>query len=332
MEIRKPAYFDRFRCLAEACPDSCCKEWAVAVDPESVRRYRELPGTLGDSLRAVMTEEDGDIILKLTPQGRCPMWRRDGLCRIQAQLGEEALCHTCREFPRLRHDYGAFVEQDLELSCPEAARLILEGEDTLRTQTAQGGEPGDYDPQVMELLLESRTAVLGLLSREDWRLGEALAAMVLYGSRVQNALDGGEPAAPDFPRELETARRVAAGGDFEAVLEVFRELEILTDAWRQRLDAAQKGPWREELRAVARYFVRRYWLQAVSDLDLMGRVKFIALSCLMIRHLGGQLRDTAQLYSKEIENNADNVDALLDGAYMEPALADIRLLSLLLEE
>ena len=47
------------------------------------------------------------------------MWRQDGLCRIQAELGHEALCKTCREFPRLRHDYGSFVELGLELH-PEA--------------------------------------------------------------------------------------------------------------------------------------------------------------------------------------------------------------------
>ena len=28
---------------------------------------------------------------------------------IQAELGEQALCKTCREFPRLTHDYGGFV-------------------------------------------------------------------------------------------------------------------------------------------------------------------------------------------------------------------------------
>ena len=89
--------------------------------------------------------------------GRCPMWRDDGLCRIQAQLGEDALCHTCKQFPRLRHDYGDFVELGLELSCPEAAKLILSGENA---QTVIRQEPGDesaeYDPDAMALLLASR--------------------------------------------------------------------------------------------------------------------------------------------------------------------------------
>ena len=36
---------------------------------------------------------------------------------------------------------------------------------------------------------------------------------------------------------------------------------------------------------------------------------------MMIKWLGGDVLVTAQRYSKEIENDADNVDALLDAAY-----------------
>ena len=124
MIIRKSSYFDTFRCIASACPDSCCKEWAVQVDDASAAYYRSLPGPLGDRLRQVLAEEDGCTVMTIQ-DGRCPMWRQDGLCRIQAELGEPALCDTCRDFPRLRHDYGDFIEYGLELSCPEAARLIL---------------------------------------------------------------------------------------------------------------------------------------------------------------------------------------------------------------
>ena len=47
MEITKPVYFDRFRCLAGDCPDSCCKDWQVQVDGASAQRYRVLAGKAG---------------------------------------------------------------------------------------------------------------------------------------------------------------------------------------------------------------------------------------------------------------------------------------------
>ena len=32
MELFTPQYYTHFRCIASACPDSCCKEWEVDVD------------------------------------------------------------------------------------------------------------------------------------------------------------------------------------------------------------------------------------------------------------------------------------------------------------
>ena len=331
MQIIKPDYYDTFHCLASACPDSCCKEWAVQVDQDSAERYRALPGDLGDRLRAVMAEEDGDIILTLTPDNRCPMWREDGLCRIQAQMGEEYLCHTCKQFPRLRHDYGDFVELGLELSCPEAARLILKGGSTNIVETRPGGDPPEYDEDAMAVLRQSREAFLSLLDAKMLSVGETLAVLLLYGYAVQDEIDGGEPAVLRPDAMLEGAKSVAAHRDISSIFAFYRSLEILTPQWLQRLETFSATPLSEQLRPLVKYFVSRYWLQAVSDYDLISRVKLVIVSCLVINSLGGDLAQTAQLYSKEIENDADNIDAILDGAYTSPALADICLLDLLLE-
>ena len=332
MEITQPSYYDTFRCVAGSCPDSCCKEWAVQVDDTAALRYRSLCGSLGDDLRRAMAQEDGDTVLTLAPDGRCPMWRDDGLCRIQAELGHDALCDTCRQFPRLRHDYGTFVELGLELSCPEAARLILADDGIRLTQTCPGGETPDYEADAMEILLRSRKEFLDFLASKRLPVAHCLAVLLLYGYAVQEELDGGEPAVLCPNTALKTAQDLAAAGDLNAILDFFGQLEILSPQWLQRLRAPAPGPWQEAFRPLIRYFIERYWLQAVSDYDLVGRVKLVVVSCLVIQALGGDLQQTAQRYSKEIENDADNVDALLDAAYTSPALADIGLLGLLLEE
>lgn len=41
-------------------------------------------------------------------------------------LGEDVLSVTCREHPRFWEEYGARRETCLSISCPEAARLLLE--------------------------------------------------------------------------------------------------------------------------------------------------------------------------------------------------------------
>ena len=330
MKISRSAYFNTFRCLADRCPDSCCHEWEVLVDPESAHRYQTLPGELGDALRRVMTQE-GDQFFMALQQGRCPMWRQDGLCRIQVELGHEGLCKTCREFPRLRHDYGDFVELGLELSCPEAARLILTQPFAPRiTEQCAGGEAPEYDEEAMAILLQTREDALKLLLDESRPVAQTLAAFLMYGIHAQELVDGG---AGEFNVEkaLEVAADFAVAADPTRLPAFYLELELLTERWRHRLEAPAGGPWSEMTRTFACYCVERYWLQAVSDYDLISRVKMIVAACLLLRARGGDFVETAQLYAKEIENSAENVDAVLDAAYTHPAFADNHLLGLLLK-
>ncbi len=330
MYIFQPGYYDDFRCIADRCPDSCCKEWEVQVDDRSAAYYLTLPGALGEDLRRFLRQEDGGYCMTIT-DSRCPMWRQDGLCRIQAELGEDALCQTCRDFPRLRHDYGDFQEWGLELSCPEAARLILNtpGQPLLRRQLP-GAEEGDYDREAMAVLRTTRETLHSILSDTGRPMGQTLALVLLYGCQAQGELDG-EPIAPFDPEAaLEAAREFAGNGSPEEILNAFLELEILTPEWEQRLRSPRPGPWDRRTLALARYLADRYWLQAVSDYDLYSRVKFLVTACLAVKILGGDFLRTAQLFSKEVENNLDNVEALLDAAYSGPTFTDGKLLDLLL--
>ena len=331
MLLRYPAYFEDFRCIAGDCPDSCCKEWEVLVDEDAAEGYLQLQGPLGEDLRRhLYQDEEGDWYLRIK-DGRCPMWRKDGLCRIQAEMDHDALCQTCRDFPRLTHDYGAFVERGLELSCPEAARMIFENPNAPWVETEMtGGEEAEYDPLDMEILLQTRGQMLSILADASRPVKESLTLALLYGYQAQSALDGGE-SIWDPDGALAFARGLAKPSEGCELIEFYKELEILTPAWRHRLEnPAGAEEWDEKLRTLAQYGVQRYYLQAISDFDLVGRVKMIIASCLLVRHLGGDLVQTAQLYAKEIENNADNVDAILEGAYASPALTDEKLLGMLL--
>ncbi len=330
MIVRKSGYFDNFSCIAAACPDSCCKEWEVAVDRVSARRYLALGGPLGDRLRQVLRPDGENWAMSIT-QGRCPMWRDDGLCRIQAELGADALCRTCREFPRLTHDYGDFREHTLELSCPEAARLILTAPAMPMTEAVlpDAGD-AEYDPQDMAVLLQTRKQVLDILSDASRPVGQTLALALLYGCQAQSRLDGAEPEEFDPAQALETARQLAKPGEASQVLAFFSGLEILTPQWKARLAQPREVPWLPVHLALARYFAERYWLQAVSDFDLYSRVKLMLISCLAVKLLGGDPVETAQLYSKEIENSVENIETILDAAYRHPAFTDDKLLGWLL--
>ena len=249
---------------------------------------------------------------------RSSPWRRDS-----------ALCDTCRDFPRLCHDYGDFQELQLELSCPEAARLLL-------TQAAAApcvkelplqGEP-DYDREAMELLLATRDTARTLVSQTD--PAEGLILLFFYGLSVQQQLDGEES---EFSPEsaLETARQMAEIEKFSEISEFFAELDVLTVEWTQLLSQVTEPHLSPLTGNLAVYLLDRYWLQAVSDYDLYCRVKFILITCLLVGSLPGDFVWNAHLYSKEIENDFENLEAILDGAYSSPIFTDARLLGYLLE-
>jgi len=306
MIYSKPSYYDSFRCIAGACPDSCCKEWSVQVDDFSAEYYRSLPGDLGDTLRRVLVEEDGDTVMAIR-DGRCPMWRQDGLCRIQAELGEEALCDVCRDFPRISHDFGDFAELQLELSCPEAARLILTAPPAPPiTWEEEDGEEPEYDPEEMARLKAIRAQLLEILADDRLTPGEAL--LRVYREGTSDRAQGGTPA-------------------MEGITDFFLGLEILTDQWPRKLAAARPRPLVAQARNLARYLLERYWLQDMGD--VRDRVAFAVICCLVVNALEGDFTENAQLFSKEIENSDCNPRALILAARKEAAFSPANIAALL---
>ena len=78
MLIRVPDYYDRFRCLAGACPHTCCEAWEVVIDGETAARYRKIPGPLGEKLRQAMAvdEEGGCLFSALRRTVPFSGWRK----------------------------------------------------------------------------------------------------------------------------------------------------------------------------------------------------------------------------------------------------------------
>jgi outer membrane protein assembly factor BamD (BamD/ComL family) len=130
------------------------------------------------------------------------------------------------------------------------------------------------------------------------------------------------------PEELAFAQQVAGSCDWTALRDFYAGLELLTPRWAAMLHSPAPA-FSDDLIRMTRCGIERYWLQAISDLDLISRVKMIIAGTLLVGHLGGEPIRTAQLYSKEIDNSIDNLEAILDATYTHPALTDCHLLGLL---
>lgn len=124
-EVR-PAFYDRFACIASDCRHSCCRGWEIDVDDDTCAFYEQLEGPLGDELRDALHEEDGVWSFRLTAEENCPFLQRDGLCRLICALGEDALCDICALHPRFFEDVGETELSGVGLCCEAAASLLLE--------------------------------------------------------------------------------------------------------------------------------------------------------------------------------------------------------------
>ena len=139
-----PDFYRDFACKAGYCKHSCCRGWEIDVDEESAAYYRALPGRLGDRLRAALVQENGIWHFRLTSEGDCPFLRRDGLCRLIRELGEQALCDICALHPRFYGELGNFEFCGLGLSCEKVCELLLSSSAPLRFRLDDEPEPLDF--------------------------------------------------------------------------------------------------------------------------------------------------------------------------------------------
>ena len=137
-----PDFYPEFRCLAGKCPDTCCKDWEVVVDPEAMEFYQSVPGALGERLKNGFVEQDGDICFRLE-NGKCTFLTEDGLCELQKTYGEKGLCRICASHPRFLEEYGDAGDHAFHLLPGGGASAALQaGADLL--PDAGDGRSGRY--------------------------------------------------------------------------------------------------------------------------------------------------------------------------------------------
>ena len=174
MILRKPDFYNSFKCIAGRCSDTCCVGWEIDIDESSQESYRKVAGAFGDKLRQNI--EDGHF--KLLPHDRCPFLDKGNLCEIYTHLGEGALCDICREHPRFVEVYGDIMEKGLGLCCEEAARLLLEGEGPLTFTAEESNEPEDEidddDREIRDQVLYEREQIFATLADSSLSFQERL--------------------------------------------------------------------------------------------------------------------------------------------------------------
>ena len=183
MENTFPSFYKDFSCIADKCPDTCCAGWAIVADSESLKNYHFIKGDFGEKIRrCISVDEDGDSVF--TPQNdRCPFLLESGLCEMYIELGHESLCRTCRQYPRHITYFGARQETGLSLSCPEAAKIIMQNSEPIAFETERTLEfpqPTDIDPELYFTMLEARKKAITILQNRDFKIEKRICAFLEF--------------------------------------------------------------------------------------------------------------------------------------------------------
>lgn len=311
--IYYPLYYGEFKCIADKCPDSCCKNWEIVIDTDTYNKYTELTGELGRNIRFCLdTDEDGDNYFMLLGN-RCPFFDCDGLCIIHKKLGEDLTSKICREHPRFFEEYDGFTEVSLSLSCPESARIILSQNPGLPLYEAPVYDGDDDD--ILKTLIVSREELLSPKT-EFFYLAAELMRIACRDEEDINF------------RFIEPIYIPDIVGIKEFIKILLSKCEILMPSWKEKLENALEfdddkftncvfiRENEKEIVNVFFYYVYRYYLKAVCDLEIYPRALFIVFSVLasvLIAQANGlPFGEAARLYSKEIEHSTENIDIILN--------------------
>lgn len=258
MRYIKPDYYDDFACVADKCPDTCCAGWQIMIDEDSLEKYGEVQGTFGKRLVNSIDWQEGCFYQY---NRRCAFLNEENLCDLYTELGAEALCNTCKNYPRHTEEYEGLRELSLSLSCPIAARMILlqekfpefvEYEDDKEEELAEEFE--DFDILMFTQLEDARAAVLKHLKETEGSLEDKMDCYLQLAKDMQDCIDRGEYFEVDaVVRAFEEGKVMNCAGATNRIVEfehryVHRkhlyqhivELERLREEWTEVLKNVER--------------------------------------------------------------------------------------------
>lgn len=296
----RPIYYDRFRCIAGACKDSCCIGWEIDVDDEKREYYQSVSGELGERLRSCIDWQEGHFILQ-GKEERCPFLNTENLCDLIIGLGEESLCEICREHPRFYDWYDNYTEVGLGLCCEEAARLLLESEDKLRFLQDSYVDPEPW----INILFSARDTAFSILQDRTCSVWERLYVFSNYIEELQdciefNSMEEAEETVCYYREhtcmeiiensEQDVPVTVSGKRAGELLLRLSEELEPIDENWPKMIDtlndfvqdadsfadASSKlqeeyGNLDHHYEHLAVYFVYRYFMKAREDSNIRSK-------------------------------------------------------------
>ena len=349
MIYRKQAGYDKFKCIADKCPKSCCIGWQIMIDEDSLENYKNHDGVFTDRFKSSVDYAEECFYQHDT---RCNMLNDNGLCDLQSTLGEDFLCDTCRLYPRHIEEYQDLREHLLSLSCPEVTRMVISPDydfEMLETKDASFDDAEDfedYDFLLFDQLEFAREKMIEVACAKSIPLQERMSMVASMAFELQVLFDEGDVLIMS-DLECDKVKDFGETGirpDYDYMiksLDVLIGMEVLETSWTDKTIETRdywkkhdvnSNEWNEFLNPdsytefvfekIFKSLLYSYFCGSVYDGEIYARAMIAVISTrwimMILKATGEDLAKTIYLYSREVEHSDDNVNTMI--AYFEEEL------------
>ena len=309
MEIVVPDYYEKFKCIAEKCKNSCCIGWEIDIDPETLEIYKNVGGKLGEKLKKSINFSAEPPHFITDEKERCPFLDQKGLCELISEFGEDALCQICYDHPRFREFFGDLEEIGLGICCEAAAELILNNKNKVN---------------LIKLCEDEEKPILTEKEKQIFKKREELFSI------FQNR---NIPLKQKIKQTAENYKISPSAESTLSIINKYRNLERLDPKWDEFLNKAdEKVLTPEELFEKAEekipipceqllcYLTYRYFASNAKKGKSKNALNFILEAtyfCLLICLFAfGELNEenfaeTCRMFSLEVEYSEENINKIL---------------------
>lgn len=219
MKKIRPDYYNKFTCIADKCPITCCKEWKIAVDADTNRKWKKLlpPEDVEPkrkNLSAYTMKKDGGRVIELKENHKCPFLNENKLCKLVTAYGEKVLSETCTVFPREVHRYEAHEEETLMPCCPAVIDILYDSDiESIRLQ--------EFELEKFPV----REQIVDMLADESYSTEEALLCAFYIISELLKKEEGAKQLVPEYFSAENKSQLKAAIQSMEADIHATMEEE-----------------------------------------------------------------------------------------------------------
>lgn len=186
MQLLAPTFAFEFKCIADKCTYSCCKDWSIIFDEDEHRKFLKY-GI--DDIDASSTQLESDKYeMKHDTDGNCPYLEESGLCHMITSCGHDrVLCNTCETFPRIINPKNDYIEYTLSNACPAVIDILNKTPNPITFEMLNYDDPIEANGNYPSNLIACRDTMIDLMQIIDFPIWLRLYIIYSFASKVKQS-------------------------------------------------------------------------------------------------------------------------------------------------